>query len=115
MEPLSPYNVVNETMQAVNKALLERGLFTMIRFNGIMTNPPLCITEEQLEDGFAIIDEALEIADARGRPDSDREALDGGPALGPRREAVDHRRRGPALGRSGRTRSAPASRGSRLR
>jgi taurine--2-oxoglutarate transaminase len=64
MEPLSPYNVVNETMQAVNKALLERGLFTMIRFNGIMTNPPLCITEEQLEDGFAIIDEVLDIADA---------------------------------------------------
>ena len=64
MEPLSPYNVVNETMQAVNKALLERGLFTMIRFNGIMTNPPLCISEEQLEEGFAIVDEALEIADS---------------------------------------------------
>ncbi|HEX6400255.1 MAG TPA: aminotransferase class III-fold pyridoxal phosphate-dependent enzyme [Actinomycetota bacterium] len=64
MRPLSPYNVVNETMQAVNKALLERGLFTMIRFNGIMTNPPLCITEEQLEEGFAIVDEALGVADA---------------------------------------------------
>jgi taurine--2-oxoglutarate transaminase len=63
MEPLSPYNVVNETMQAVNKGLLERGVFTMIRFNGIMTNPPLCITEEQLDDGFAIIDEVLDIAD----------------------------------------------------
>ena len=63
MEPLSPFNVVNETMQAVNKGLLERGLFTMIRFNGIMTNPPLCITEEQLEEGFAVIDEVLEIAD----------------------------------------------------
>ena len=63
MEPMSPFNVVNETMQAVNKALLERGLFTMIRFNGIMTNPPLCITEEQLEEGFAIIDEVLAIAD----------------------------------------------------
>ena len=25
----------------------------MIRLNGIMTNPPLCITEEQLEEGFA--------------------------------------------------------------
>jgi taurine--2-oxoglutarate transaminase len=64
MRPLSPYNVVNETMQAVNRALLERGLFTMIRFNGIMTNPPLCITEEQLEEGFAIVDEALAVADA---------------------------------------------------
>jgi taurine--2-oxoglutarate transaminase len=64
MEPLSPYNVVNETMQAVNRALLERGLYTMIRFNGIMTNPPLCVTEEQLDEGFAIIDEALRTADA---------------------------------------------------
>jgi taurine--2-oxoglutarate transaminase len=63
MEPLSPYNVVNETMQAVNKTLLERGLFTMIRFNGIMTNPPLCVTEEQLEEGFSIIDDALQLAD----------------------------------------------------
>jgi taurine--2-oxoglutarate transaminase len=67
MEPLSPFNVVNETMQAVNRGLLERGLFTMIRFNGIMTNPPLCITEEQLEEGFAIIDEVLEVADAATR------------------------------------------------
>jgi taurine--2-oxoglutarate transaminase len=63
MEPLSPFNVVNETMAAINKALLERGLFTMIRFNGIMTNPPLSINAEQLEEGFAIIDDVLAIAD----------------------------------------------------
>ena len=64
MEPLSPYNQVNETMAAINKALLSRGLFTMIRFNGIMTNPPLSITEDQLDEGFAIIDEVLtEVAD----------------------------------------------------
>jgi taurine--2-oxoglutarate transaminase len=64
MEPLSPFNVVNETMSTINAALLERGLFTMIRFNGIMTNPPLSITADQLEDGFAIIDDVLGIADA---------------------------------------------------
>jgi taurine--2-oxoglutarate transaminase len=64
MEPLSPYNVTNEVMVAINRALLDRGLFTMVRWNGIMTNPPLCITEEQLQDGFAIIDEALAVADA---------------------------------------------------
>jgi taurine---2-oxoglutarate transaminase len=64
MEPMSPYNVTNDTMIAVNKALLERGLFTMVRWNGIMTNPPLCITEEQLQEGFEIIDEALTVADA---------------------------------------------------
>jgi taurine--2-oxoglutarate transaminase len=51
-------------MKAIGKALDERGLFTMIRWNGIMTNPPLCITEEQLAEGFGIIDEALAIADA---------------------------------------------------
>jgi taurine--2-oxoglutarate transaminase len=35
----------------------------MIANNAIHTNPPLCITEEQLAEGFAIIDEALDIAD----------------------------------------------------
>jgi taurine--2-oxoglutarate transaminase len=63
MTPLSPYNVNNDTMVAINRALLDRGVFTMIRWNGIMTNPPLCITEEQLEEGFEAIDEALVIAD----------------------------------------------------
>jgi taurine---2-oxoglutarate transaminase len=51
-------------MVAVNRALLDRGLFTMVRWNGIMTNPPLCITEEQLQDGFAIINQVLVVADA---------------------------------------------------
>jgi taurine--2-oxoglutarate transaminase len=64
LEPMSPFNVTNGTMSAINQALLDRGLFTMIRFNGIMTNPPLSITAEQLEEGFAIIDEVLSIADA---------------------------------------------------
>ena len=64
MEPLSRYNVTNDVMVQVNRALLDRGLFTMVRWNGIMTNPPLCITAEQLQDGFAIMDEALAVADA---------------------------------------------------
>jgi taurine--2-oxoglutarate transaminase len=63
MTPLSPFNVNNETMVSINRALLERGVFTMVRWNGIMTNPPLCITEEQLQEGFEAIDEALAIAD----------------------------------------------------
>jgi len=64
MEPMAPFNGASDEMKAVGKALDERGLFTMVRWNGIMTNPPLCITEEQLQDGFAIIDEALAVADA---------------------------------------------------
>ena len=62
--PMSPYNVTNEVMAAVNKRLLERGLFTFVRWNVIHTNPPLCINEEQLQEGFEIIDDALSIADA---------------------------------------------------
>jgi taurine--2-oxoglutarate transaminase len=64
MEPLSPFNVVNDIMASINKALLDHGLFTMVRFNGIMTNPPLSISAGELEEGFAIIDEVLELADA---------------------------------------------------
>jgi taurine---2-oxoglutarate transaminase len=67
MEAMSPYNVTNDTMVAVNRALLEHGLFTMVRWNQIMTNPPLCITEEQLQEGFEIIDEALAVADEATR------------------------------------------------
>jgi taurine--2-oxoglutarate transaminase len=67
MEAMSPYNVTNDTMVAVNRALLERGLFTMVRWNQIMTNPPLCITEEQLQEGFEIIDAALVEADVATR------------------------------------------------
>jgi len=63
MEPMAPLNGTSEEMQAVAKRLDERGLFTLVRWNGIMTHPPLPITEEQLGEGFAIIDEALEPAD----------------------------------------------------
>jgi taurine--2-oxoglutarate transaminase len=35
----------------------------MIANNSVHTNPPLCITEEQLGEGFAILDQALDIAD----------------------------------------------------
>jgi hypothetical protein len=36
-----------------------------------MTNPPLCITEEELDEGFGILNAALEIGDravASGSP-----------------------------------------------
>lgn len=64
MEPMAPFNGSSEEMKAIGKYLDEQGLFTMVRWNGIMTNPPLCITEEQLAEGFEIIDGALEAADA---------------------------------------------------
>jgi taurine--2-oxoglutarate transaminase len=66
MEPMAPFNGTSDEMKAISAFLNERGLFTMVRMNGIMTNPPLCITEEQLGEGFAIIDEALAHADEGG-------------------------------------------------
>jgi len=59
MEPMAPFNGASDEMKAIGAFLNEKGLFTMLRFNGIMTNPPLPITEEQLAEGFGIIDEAL--------------------------------------------------------
>ena len=41
----------------------DNGLYAMLANNSIHTNPPLCITEEQLAEGFAVIDKALDIAD----------------------------------------------------
>ena len=64
MEPLAPFNGTSEPMKAIGKYFREHGLYTFVRWHTIMTNPPLCINEEQLAEGFAIIDKALDIADA---------------------------------------------------
>ncbi|HEY7133226.1 MAG TPA: aminotransferase class III-fold pyridoxal phosphate-dependent enzyme [Candidatus Limnocylindrales bacterium] len=61
--PMTAFNGTSDEMKAVGKYLREHRLYTMIANNGIHTNPPLCITEEQLAEGFAILDGALEIAD----------------------------------------------------
>jgi taurine--2-oxoglutarate transaminase len=61
--PLTPFNGTSDEMKAVGKYLRDNHLYTMIANNSIHTNPPLCITEEQLAEGFEIIDGALDIAD----------------------------------------------------
>jgi len=61
--PLTPFNGTSDEMKAIGKYFREHGLYTMIANNSIHTNPPLCVTEEQLGEGFAIIDAALDIAD----------------------------------------------------
>ena len=42
----------------------QEGLFTMSHWWSIMCNPPLCVTEAELREGFEIIDRGLEITDA---------------------------------------------------
>jgi taurine---2-oxoglutarate transaminase len=61
--PLTPFNGTSDEMKAITRFLRENGVYTMIANNSIHTNPPLCITEEQLGEGFEVIDRALEIAD----------------------------------------------------
>jgi taurine--2-oxoglutarate transaminase len=61
--PMTPFNGTSDEMKAIGKYLREHGLYTMIANNSVHTNPPLCITEEQLGEAFAIIDGALDIAD----------------------------------------------------
>ena len=66
MEPLAPFNGTSPEMKAIVQALLDAGLFTFVRWNTIMTNPPLCINEAELDEGFEILDTALEIGDRAG-------------------------------------------------
>jgi taurine---2-oxoglutarate transaminase len=61
--PLTPFNGTSDEMKAIGKFFRENRLYTMIANNSIHTNPPLCITEDQLAEGFEIIDRALDIAD----------------------------------------------------
>ncbi len=61
--PMTGFNGTSDEMKAVAKFLRQNHLYTMTPNNSIHTNPPLCITDEQLADGFAVIDRALEIAD----------------------------------------------------
>jgi taurine--2-oxoglutarate transaminase len=63
MEPLAPFNGTSPEMKAITQALLDAGLYTFVRWNTIMTNPPLCINEAELDEGFEILDSALEIGD----------------------------------------------------
>ena len=63
-EPLAPFNGGSAEMAALDARLRQEGLYTMLHWNGVFTNPPLCITEDQLREGFAIIDRALQATDA---------------------------------------------------
>jgi hypothetical protein len=50
-------------MIAFMRFLRQEGLYTINRSNTFFTVPPLCITDEQLREGFAIIDRALDDVD----------------------------------------------------
>ncbi len=61
--PMAPFNATSEEMAALAKFFRQEGLYTFVRWHTFFTNPPLCITEPELREAFAIIDRGLEITD----------------------------------------------------
>ena len=62
-EPMAPFNSSSPEMAELLRFMLDNGVFVSLHWNQVMTNPPLCITEEQLAEGFAVLDRALCITD----------------------------------------------------
>ena len=59
MEPMAPFNGTSEPMAALARFFRDQGLYTFVRWNTVMANPPLTISEEELAHGFDIIDRGL--------------------------------------------------------
>jgi taurine--2-oxoglutarate transaminase len=65
-EPMAPFNAGPADMVVMNKVaakIKELGMYTFVRWGYIFIAPPLCITKPQIDEGLAIIREALSIAD----------------------------------------------------
>jgi taurine--2-oxoglutarate transaminase len=65
-EPLARFNAGAEEMAVMNKVaarLKQLGMYAFVRWNYVFIAPPLCITKEQVDEGLAMISDALSIAD----------------------------------------------------
>jgi taurine--2-oxoglutarate transaminase len=62
-EPMAPWNGSSPEMAALKKYCLDHGLFLYTHWHTVLIIPPLIITEEQLQEGFSVLDKALEITD----------------------------------------------------
>ena len=65
-EPMAPFNAKADEMVIMNKVagkLKELGMYAFVRWNYLFIAPPLTINTDQIEEGLAIISQALSIAD----------------------------------------------------
>jgi taurine--2-oxoglutarate transaminase len=65
-EPMATFNAKPDEMVIMNKVaakIKELGMYTFVRWSYIFIAPPLCVTKEQIDEGLAIISEAIKIAD----------------------------------------------------
>ena len=65
-EPVTPWNASPNQMEATARMaakIRELGMFTFVRWNWIFVAPPLNITQSEVDEGLAIISQAISIAD----------------------------------------------------
>ncbi len=65
-EPLVPFNAGGEAAKPVmrlQRAALERGVYLFVHWNVLVIAPPLTIAREELDEGLAVLDEVLALAD----------------------------------------------------
>ncbi len=67
-EPMAPFFGTSPEMVAIRKYMLDHGVYIYTHWHTALVIPPLPITEEQLSEGFAVLDKALEITDAAVKP-----------------------------------------------
>jgi len=63
-EPLAPYGGTSAAMNATIAACKAAGLLPFANFNRIHVVPPCTVSESEARQGLAILDHALDIADA---------------------------------------------------
>jgi taurine---2-oxoglutarate transaminase len=66
-QPMAPFDGSSPEMAAFRKYMLDHGVFLYTHWHTVLIIPPLVISEEELEEGFAVLDKALEITDAAVR------------------------------------------------
>ncbi len=60
---MAPFNGTSPEMETVRRELRAKGLHAVIHWNTILVVPPLIISEEQLDQGFGVIDRVLKEVD----------------------------------------------------
>jgi taurine--2-oxoglutarate transaminase len=66
-EPMASFNARPDEMAVMNQVaakIKQLGMYAFLRWNYVFIAPPLSITREQVDEGLAIVSEALLIADA---------------------------------------------------
>lgn len=65
-EPITPWNASPDQLSITNQMaakIRELGMFTFVRWNWIFIAPPLNVSKEEVDEGLAIISQAIAIAD----------------------------------------------------